>query len=499
MEKTFEYASKEAQLRRSNRFIVVGFSIFYLANIIFLWVGYIRGERTIGFAGAISILIVFNMILTIVLGRKLRNSIKFKYILLPFVFVVWFMTGYASAQDYVLFVGAFPLIGSIIFFDDRYSKVASLTYIGCQALITMLKLSKGINLPNGSRGDLIISEVSIFMLLALIYCTARVAKVFNSDSLGASAYEQEKMKVVMDSVMKVATDVRTGTENVMEIVNNLTDSTDMVNGAMKDISESTLSTAENIQTQTSMTANIQESINNTIKISENMVSVAQNSRELNEQNLKIMDGLKRQSVLISDTGNEVAESMQALRERTDSVKSIADTIFSISSQTNLLALNASIESARAGEAGRGFAVVADEIRQLAERTRLETESIKAISDELSSTAEQAANVVVKSIDATNEQDKMIAEASESFNRMNENVGELIAEIENIDSMLNDLSDANNQIVDNIMNLSATTEEVTASSAQAADLSVENLGNAEEARTELKNVLEVSHELDKFIS
>ena len=102
------------------------------------------------------------------------------------------------------------------------------------------------------------------------------------------------------------------------------------------------------------------------------------------------------------------------------------------------------------------------------------------------------------MDAASAQDSMIAQASESFAGMNDNVNTLVQEIEGIDGMLNRLSDANNQIVDNISNLSATTEEVTASSVQAADLSVENLNNAEQAKEQLDNVLAVSHELDKYI-
>ena len=65
-------------------------------------------------------------------------------------------------------------------------------------------------------------------------------------------------------------------------------------------------------------------------------------------------------------------------------------------------------------------------------------------------------------------------------------------------MLNILSEANNQIVDNIMQLSATTEEVTASSVQVADLSVKNLNNADEAKLLLDGIMDTSRRLDKYI-
>ena len=229
-----------------------------------------------------------------------------------------------------------------------------------------------------------------------------------------------------------------------------------------------------------------------------MVSVAKKSGELNNQSLEIMNNLKRQSEVITDTNSEVADSMKKLQDRTNAVKSIADTIFSISSQTNLLALNASIESARAGEAGKGFAVVADEIRQLAEKTRQETESIAAILNELSEDAQSAANAVEKSVQAAAEQDQMIVQASDSFAHMNTNVNALIADIGEIDQMLTSLSDANNQIVENITQLSAATEEVTASSTQAEELSTKNLDNAENTKSLLNRVLDVSHQLDKYM-
>lgn len=94
---------------------------------------------------------------------------------------------------------------------------------------------------------------------------------------------------------------------------------------------------------------------------------------------------------------------------------------------------------------------------------------------------------------------MISVASDSIGEMNENVNRLIGDIGEIDNMLSSLSKANNQIVENIMHLSATTEEVTASSVQAADLSVQNLDNAENTKDLLNNVLDVSYQLDKYIN
>ena len=180
------------------------------------------------------------------------------------------------------------------------------------------------------------------------------------------------------------------------------------------------------------------------------------------------------------------------------MRNITKTIFSISSRTNLLALNASIESARAGEAGRGFAVVADEIRELSEKTRKETENIATILEALNANAVETADAVGRSMEVSDQQDKMIAEASDQFGVLNGNVNELVADIQEIDTMLESLSNANNRIVDNIMQLSATTEEVTASAQQSASMSDKNRENTERAQEVLKQVLEVAEKMDQFL-
>ena len=497
-QKEFRYADKVEQLRRTNNFMVIAYTAFYVYVLALMGVSLARGERSLGLCGMIGTMAIIASVVSWIVYLRNKKSTRLKYVQLVGQTLIGWIVAFAYSQDFAVLIGGFVLIGGILYFDKKYIVTAGVVYLVTMTAAVSLKLSSGENTGGKDLIDYLFVLSASTLLGAIVILTAKVARVYNNDSVGAALAEQARQKEIMDDVLNVASEVRKGTETAMGIINQLNESSEVVNTAMKDISDSTYSTSESIQTQTTMTQNIQESLQVTIESSENMVRVAQQSNELNQQNLVLMGDLKQQSQVIAETNGDVAEAMKALQERTKAVKGIADTIFSISSQTNLLALNASIESARAGEAGRGFAVVADEIRQLAEKTRVETENIARILDELSKNAQQATDAVARSVEAAGVQDQMIEQVSQSFEEMSQNVNGLIDEIENIDNLLTNLSEANNQIVDNISNLSATTEEVTASSMQATEMTVENLDNAETAKNELSNVLNVSHQLDKYM-
>lgn len=496
--KEFLYADKEQQLIRANSFMAMANTVYYLYVMVLLVLSVMQGVRSVGFAGLIAVQVIVALTVTWIVYKRNPKSTKMKYIAIVGLCLIGWVISFAYSQDFALIIGIFSIICSVLYFEPKYSLIAGGCYTASATFAVFYKLTTKQNIGDSTIMDFIFVISALVFFTALVTLTTSVAKTFNNDSTGAAAAEQARQKEIMDDVLAVAEEVRNGTENAMEIINILNESSEVVNGAMRDISDSTLNTSESIQTQTTMTQSIQESLEITIQSSENMVQMAQQSDEMNQQNLQLMESLKHQSDIIATTNGAVAESMKALQERTNAVKGIADTIFSISSQTNLLALNASIESARAGEAGRGFAVVADEIRQLAEKTRIETETIAKILDELSKNAQEAAETVERSVEATNVQDEMIEKVSMSFEEMSRNVNGLISEIENIDGLLGSLSEANNQIVENITNLSATTEEVTASSVQATEITVENLNHAEHAKEELTNILNVSHQLDKYM-
>lgn len=496
-EKVYQYADKEAQLRRTNRFLMTGYLVFYLFVIAIVWLSVLGDKQAVSTGIGLTVLIFVVGAPMLAIGYRRLESMRLKYAVTIGLYIVTFAVNYVYQDEFIRILGIVPFIVSILYFDKKLVAAGGTVYTAIVLIASMLQM-RNAGASNTVVGDTIVTILSVVFMVVLITLTTGIAERYNHDTRHSLIQEQRKQQAIMDDVIAVADEVRRGTENAMGLMQELNSSTQIVNSAMHDISDSTQSNAESIQTQTQMTQSIQESLNQTLESSRNMVRVAQQSGELNHQSQKIMSDLKHHSEMISDTNAGVAESMRQLQERTTAVKSIADTIFSISSQTNLLALNASIESARAGEAGRGFAVVADEIRQLAEKTRSETENIANILDELSENAREAAEAVSRSIDAASAQDEMIVHASESFGQMNENVNTLVMEIKSIDGMLNNLSEANNHIVDNISNLSAVTEEVTASSAQVVDLSMQNLSNADSAKSRLDDVLSVSHQLDKYI-
>lgn len=495
----YKYADREEQARRSNRFLAIGYAVFFFTVLMVAWVAGIRGFRSIGFCVALSVIIAISVIINVIMNRKMPLNPHIKYISLFGLLLVALMMGYAFDNYYVRFMAAIPCIGSIIFNDKKFTAIFGSLMSGLNILLNIVKVGIQGRYEGEAALDQVCATLAIMLMMLLVYLATNVAKMYNDDSLNRAHFEQEKQQQVMEQVIHVAEEVRNRTEHVMQIVNELNSSSGVVNNAMDDISESTRSTAENIQTQTMMTQEIQDAIEHTLEQSENMVQVARASGEITEQSRMVMEDLKQQSNVISQTNGEVADSMHKLQERTNAVKSIAGTIFEISTQTNLLALNASIESARAGEAGKGFAVVAEEIRQLAEKTRRETEDITDILQELSEDARTTAEMIEKSVNATVAQDGMIHKAAASFDEMNQNVNDLMQSISDIDILLKNLSQSNNQIVDNIIQLSAAAEEITASSGQAMEYSNQNCDNAENAQRQLEQVLQVSHELDPYLT
>ena len=497
-ERRYQFADTNEQVKKINKFLCISTTIVNIISFIFVFISYMRGYRdelyTFGILGLMAITSIGGFLIY----KKENNSEKLRYFMMAGLLIITALLVYGFNSYYMRVMAMIPFMGCVLFFDTKFALISGVLVSVENLGVTLFReFVLHDYVKEQFMDNLTISAVVLVTMFVIWYLT-KVGKQFNDDSIGKAQHETEMQKEMVGDILQIAEHVQAGTIDAMNIVNELQKSSQLVSSSVGDISDSTSQTAENIQSQSIMTQNIQDNLEQTVARAENMVRVAARSSELNEENVRRMERLRQESLVLAETNDVVSVSMKQLQQNVSNVKEITKTIFDISSQTNLLALNASIESARAGEAGRGFAVVADEIRALSERTRQETENIARILDALEEDANQTGQAVNRSIEVGNTQETMITEAANQFEEMNANVNELVSDIKEIERMLEDLSHANTEIVNNITHLSATTEEVTASAIQSSDLTEENFRNSQEAKDILDGVLQVSHQMDKYI-
>lgn len=472
MEKNYLYADEKEQMTRANGLYVLTSILFYIFAAVIVFVAYLRGIRSLGFTCMIGVVVLVMIVLNLMLYRTNSADRRIRYVLSTGLLVITFFTGIAFDAYYLRFMGAVPFIICIVFFDRRYSRFYGVVTSALNIIITVIKISVLHRCTGEETVDQICATLVICFMMLLIYWTVAVAHTFNSDTIGQLGEEKKKQQDMMDHIVNVAEQVREGTEQAVDIMNQLNESTDTVNGAVRDISDSTQTTAENIQAQTVMTQNIQKAIGETMERSAEMVETAKKSGELNEKNANLMEHLKTQSENIAQINEGVAASMQKLQEKTEAVKGIADTIFSISSQTNLLALNASIESARAGEAGKGFAVVAEEIGNLATQSANTATEINDIIKELTGNSEKSMQLMQTMNEAAALQVNTLESTREMFHGLKDALQACVDAVTTITDRISVINAQRDKVTEDIETLNrlatdnaASTEETSAMSAE----------------------------------
>lgn len=242
-----------------------------------------------------------------------------------------------------------------------------------------------------------------------------------------------------------------------DVMEGIRDSSGQVSVGASELAEASQMLAQGAQAQA---ASVQELAATAATVTEQV----QENRKGAELSVKATAHVTAMMEQNQDKMKMMMDAMNEIRETSQKVVGIIQTIEEIAEQTNLLSLNASIEAARAGELGKGFAVVADEIGKLAlessKAASVTKELIGVSMEEIGKGNEIANNVMAsleKSVDAVGDVNDMIKKVAEEAILQAENMEQIRTGIDGIAQGVNDNS--------------AVSEETYATSEQLANQTV----------------------------
>lgn len=459
------------QYRRTNR--VMGM-ILILSYFIYGAVEVLEIARTGAAAGGNVIRIIYYIVMMGMYAFMMRKRPYARSTMLIFASTFTLSYGmFVMAHDTSTMVFVFPaLIGFMIYLNGP------LIVAGC--VITFgVCVAKNIQLTMTGADPLHSGDMIILAIIICIYGAYRAIHLliaFSKEDQAVIEKEVVHSKQVAEKVAEIVGGLDRDFHQVLKGLGDINSSMDSTNTAMEGIARSSESTAEAVNQQADMTGQIQSRIENTNNTVSGAKTTTEDLKQVVVNGRKLADELQEQSVLVNQNTQRISDTVEQLVNHVQKVSSITESILNISSQTNLLALNASIEAARAGEAGKGFAVVADEIRKLAEETKISTEKITDIINELTTVTNETQREIQEAAESIDIQKQKVEEVNQSFTKVEAGMIELQEGVDGMSYEVEEVLEANKTIVESISTLSAASEEVSAGTQMSRDTIDDTIGN-----------------------
>jgi len=329
--------------------------------------------------------------------------------------------------------------------------------------------------------------------------------VQSKDEIEAISSALNDCRISMCEVFKLTKEMAHFVNNTSQ---NVAISSESINAAIEEITATIneISSSIDMQSNASVDAvkvvnSLSEDINNAANYIKNIYIISQDSKQLNNNQMKSMENLIDSYNQSKNIANTLSHQVGVLNEKAKQIGSITDIISSIAEQTNLLALNAAIEAARAGEEGKGFAVVADEVRVLAERSTVAT---KEINDVIKSIQENISGTV-KNIELSRQfselQSDTVNDFSKDFEKLYENINNVILKIESVENTMDVIASSKDKVTISIEDIDSMIKEDAASIRQITAAIEEQSVLTDEVASNVGNLSvsidKLTKELDKF--
>jgi methyl-accepting chemotaxis protein len=295
------------------------------------------------------------------------------------------------------------------------------------------------------------------------------------------SHTQEKVKSVIATIKSETAGIKASSDTLVEGANHVHSAVEDISATTEELSAGMEETAASTEEMNAASLAISDEVRRVSEMARDGQNVASDIK-VRARNLKeeAVESQKTTIEMYDKTNKKLRESIHKAAA-IEEIRTLSQTILSITAQTNLLALNASIEAARAGDAGRGFAVVANEISNLAHNSKNAVSQIEAISNEISNAVKDIVsdsetllafvdNKVIKDYEIlvkTGEQyhsdantiDEMVNEIKNSALQLDESVSYIQQSINEITSAANEAAQGSTDIAESSTAIFDKTDEV----------------------------------------
>lgn len=354
------------------------------------------------------------------------------------------------------------------------------------------------------------SYISIRISRRIVSLTARTKRIADGDLTGASLYYHsgDEMEELADSFYQM-------NDNLKELIVQIgTGSSQVASSACEllaggsEVAQATKQVTDTIQQMSSDLGNMAQAGEESAKgmegigiefqhIVESIGIVAEMSTvtaaQAEQGNTAIVNAINQMEV-IHESVAVSSQIVEMLDQKSREIEQMIANITQFSSQTELLSLNAAIEAAHAGEQGRGFAVVANEIKKLAEHSKLTSQRIVDLVQDIRMDTDRISKGMQNERHEVRTGVTVIHEASEAFKTILTSIQHVTSQAQEVSASAEEIAAVTEEVVASVESISGMTNTSATNSIHIAAIAQQQLASMQEITNSATSLSELATEL-----